>query len=179
MKTQIIGKNIEVTPAMKEHVEKKLGVLSKYVLIPEDTIARVLARTYKVGQKVEITIPTKFGILRSEVVHGDFYGAVELAIDKLEDQIRRQKTRIERKHRSHLTPSFAETIIEDTNTDEDIPVRTKTVFADEMSMDQAILEMELSGHNFYVYTDEETGDLSIVYKRREIGYGCLEVAYDQ
>ena len=94
MRFEIVGKNIEVTPAMRTKIEEKLSALDKYLLIDENTIARVLARVYPNSQKVEVTIPSRVGILRAEVVNDDFYAAVDLAIDKLEDQIRRQKTRL-------------------------------------------------------------------------------------
>ncbi|HCK88286.1 MAG TPA: ribosome-associated translation inhibitor RaiA, partial [Erysipelotrichaceae bacterium] len=94
MRIEIVGKNIEITDSMREKIEKKLSNLEKYLLIDPATTARVVARVYPNSQKVEVTIPTKVGILRAEVVNDDFYAAVDLAIDKLEDQIRRQKTRL-------------------------------------------------------------------------------------
>ena len=97
MRFEIVGKNIDVTPAMRAKIEEKLSALDKYLLIDENTIARVLARVYPNSQKVEVTIPSRVGILRAEVVNDDFYAAVDLAIDKLEDQIRRQKTRLNKK----------------------------------------------------------------------------------
>ena len=83
MRFEIVGKNVTVTPAMKEKIEKKISSLSKYLIINDDTIVRVVARVYPNSQKVEVTIPTKIGILRTEVVNDDFYAAVDLAIDKL------------------------------------------------------------------------------------------------
>lgn len=180
MKFTIQGKNIKVTEAMKEQIEKKLSTLEKYVLIPKDTTARVVARVYKKGsksQKVEVTIPTKVGILRTEVVHDDFYAALDLAIDKLEDQIRRQKTRLNKSHKEHLSKAFIaenEVLIEDEQ-EKELPVKTKTVTAETMSLDEAILQMELSGHSFYIYTDEETEKISVVYLRKTEGYGLIEV----
>ena len=106
MRFEIVGKNITVTSAMRDKIEAKLSVLDKYLLIDPDTIARVVARVYPGSQKVEVTIPTKVGILRAEVVDDDFYSAVDLALDKLEDQIRRQKTRLSRRHREHLANAF-------------------------------------------------------------------------
>lgn len=172
MRFEIVGKNITVTPAMKEKIETKFSALDKYLLIDPDTIARVVARVYPNSQKVEVTIPTKIGILRTEVVNDDFYAAVDLAIDKLEDQLRRQKTRLNRKHKEHLSKSFIEEVSEE---EEDIPVRTKTVVASTMTLDDAILQMELSGHSFYIYTDEETGEIAVVYLRNDGGYGLIEV----
>lgn len=174
MRFEIVGKNVTVTPAMREQIEKKLSSLSKYLLIDPDTVVRVVARVYPNSQKVEVTIPTKVGILRTEVVNDDFYAAVDLAIDKLEDQIRRQKTRLSKRHKEHLSEAFiqAETKDEEEN---DIPVRTKNVIANEMALDEAIMQMELSGHNFYIYKDEESQKIGVVYRRNSGGYGLIEV----
>ena len=95
MKVQIYGKNITVTPAIAEKIEKKLNHLEKYFIIDENVVANVVVRVYPNKQKIEVTIPTKFAVLRAEVVQDDLYAAIDLAIDKLEDQIRRQKTRSE------------------------------------------------------------------------------------
>ena len=175
MRFEIVGKNIEVSDAMKTSIEKKLSNLDKYLLINSDTIARVVARVYPDSEKVEVTIPTKVGILRAEVVENDFYAALDGAIDKLEDQIRRQKTRLSKKHREHLAKAFIEEAELAENPVNDIPVRTKTITADEMTLDDAIMQMELSGHNFYIYTDEESGRISVVYRRSSAGYGLIEV----
>ena len=177
MRFEIVGKNVTVTPAMKEQIEKKLSTLDKYLLIDPDTIARVVARVYPNAQKVEVTIPTKVGILRAEVVNDDFYAAVDLAIDKLEDQLRRQKTRLSKRHREHLAEAFINESEAEDN-EEDIPVRTKTVVADEMILDEAIMQKELSGHNFYIYKDEDSEKISVVYRRRNGGYGLIEVDED-
>ena len=104
MRFEIVGKNVEISDSMREQIEKKLSNMDKYLLIDPDTIARVVARVYPNSQKIEVTIPTKIGLLRTEVVNDDFYAAVDLAIDKLEDQIRRQKTRLSRRHKEHLAP---------------------------------------------------------------------------
>lgn len=177
MKYKIVGKNIEVTDSMKERVEKKLTVLDKYLLIDENTEARVLARVYqksKKEQKIEITIPTKVGTLRSEVTSSDFYEALDLAIDKLEDQLRKQKTRLYKHHKKHLSKEFIEEeVVEESN--EDIPIKTKSVQTDKLTIDEAVLQMELSGHNFYVFTNEDTGKHEIVYNRHSGGYGLIEV----
>lgn len=171
MRFEIVGKNVTVTDAMREKIEKKLQSLEKYLIISEDTIARVVARVYPNSQKLEVTIPTKVGILRTEVVHDDLYAAIDLAVDKLEDQIRRQKTRLNRRHKESLAESFIEEI---EGAEEDIPVRTKTIEATEMDLDEAIMQMELIGHDFFIYKDEETGNVSVVYHRRDGGYGLIE-----
>ena len=180
MRFEIVGKNISITDAMKERIEKKLSVMDKYLLIDPNTMARVVARVYPKTQKVEVTIPTKVGLLRAEVEAEDFYEALDLAIDKLEDQIRRQKTRLNRRHKEHLAKAFIneDLAAEAAKEEKDIPVRTKTVVAEEMDLDEAIMQMELSGHNFYIYTDEDSGRISVVYRRAVGGYGLLETEND-
>ena len=108
MKFEIVGKNVSITEAMRQKIERKLSFLDKYLLIDPETRARVVVRTYPLTQKIEVTIPTKVGILRTEVEHEDLYAAIDLAIDKLEDQVRRQKTRLSRRHREKLALSFVE-----------------------------------------------------------------------
>ena len=132
MRFEIIGKNISVTDAMREAIEKKLNGLDKYLLIDKDTVARVVVRVYPNTDKIEVTIPAKVGILRAEVEHDDLYAAIDLAVDKLEDQIRRQKTRLTRRHKDSLAQSF---LLEIENEEEkDIPVKTKgTVISKETS----------------------------------------------
>ena len=174
MRFEIVGKNVTITEAMRTQIEKKLSTLEKYLLIDPNTTARVVARVYPTSQKVEITIPTKVGILRTEVVDKDFYAAVDRAIDKLEDQVRRQKTRLSRRHKEHLATAFVnETEKEDEAND--IPVKTKSVTADVMDLDEAIMQMELSNHDFYIYTDDETGKVSVAYRRKDGNYGLIEV----
>lgn len=174
MRFEIIGKNIKVTEAMKKKIESKLAILDKYLIIDPNTIARVVARVYPNSQKVEVTIPTKIGLLRTEVVNDDFYAAVDLAIDKLEGQIRKQKTRLSRRHRDNLAQSFVNEA-EEEETNEEIPVRTKTITADVLDLDEAIMQMELSNHDFYIYTDVESGKTSVVYRRKSGSYGLIEV----
>ena len=171
MRFEIIGKNISVTPAMREKIEKKLSGLEKYLLIDEDTTARVVVRVYPNSQKIEVTIPTRVGILRTEVEQEDLYAAIDIAVDKLEDQLRRQKTRLSRKHRSSLAETFA---AEEIAEEPEIPVKTKTIKAEVMDLDEAIMQMELSNHDFYLYTDDESGKISVVYRRNSGGYGLIE-----
>lgn len=173
MRFEIVGKNVSVTEAMREQIEKKLSGLEKYLLIDENTLARVVARVYPKTQKIEVTIQTKVGILRTEVEHEDLYAAIDLAVDKLEDQIRRQKTRLNRRHKESLAENFIES---QAFAEEITPIKVKTIYADEMDLDEAVLQMELSGHsNFFIYTDEESKRLSVVYKRNDGKYAIIEV----
>ena len=175
MKVQIYGKNITVTPAIAEKIEKKLNHLEKYFIIDENVIANVVVRVYPNKQKIEVTIPTKFAVLRAEVVHDDLYAAIDLAIDKLEDQIRRQKTRLTRKNKEKLAYAFLETEELDEEYDEaDEVVKTKSIVPDNMELDEAIMRMEMLNHNFFIYRDDETKEIAVVYKRHDGGYGLIE-----
>ena len=174
MRFEIVGKNVSVTEAMRTRIEEKLSNLSKYLLIDPNTIARVVVRVYPNSQKVEVTIPTKVGLLRTEVVEKDMYAAIDLAVDKLEDQIRRQKTRLSRRHKEHLSKAFLEANEKTESETEAVPVKTKTIHAGVMSLDEAIMQMELSDHTFYIYTDEETEKTAVVYLRKDGSYGLIE-----
>lgn len=176
MKVNITGKNITVTQAIADKINKKLAILNKYFIIDDEDTANVLIRTYPNKQKIEVTIPTRFAILRTEVADDDLYKAIDRAIDKLEDQIRRQKTRIEKKkNHSPLSEAFIDVeLYEDAPMDEDEVVRTKSIVPAFMSLDEAIAKMELLDHDFFIYTDDETRKIAVVYRRREGGYGLIE-----
>ena len=167
MKVQIYGKNITVTPAIAEKIEKKLNHLEKYFIIDENVVANVVVRVYPNKQKIEVTIPTKFAVLRAEVVQDDLYAAIDLAIDKLEDQIRRQKTRLTRKNKEKLAYAFIEEeeIEEEFDDTDNELVRTKSLVPDTMELDEAIMRMEMLNHSFFIYRDDETKEIAVVYKR--------------
>ena len=176
MKIYIHGQNFKVTEALQQKIEHKLEFLSKYFLIYDDTRANVMLKVEPQMQKIEVTIFTKVGILRAEVAHEDLYAAIDLVIDKLEDQIVRQKTRLSRKHRSNLAESFVE--IERSTpeiSEDDVPVRTKTINPEPMDLEEAILRMEMLGHSFFIYFDKESDQYAVIYKRNEGGFGLIEI----
>ena len=173
MRFEIVGKNISVTEGMRTKIEEKLGFLDKYILIDPNVIARVVCRVYPNTQKIEVTIPTKVGILRAEVEHEDFYAAIDLAIDKLEDQIRRQKTRLSRRHKDSLAESFIEKDVKVLE-EEDIAVKTKTITPEKMDLEEAIMRMEMLGHSFFIYVDNENDEIAVVYRRNDGKYGLIE-----
>ncbi len=173
MKVNVRGKDLTVSQDMQERIENKLSFLDKYILIDEETTAQVKVKKHGNDIKLEIQIPTKVGYLRSEVVDHEIKNAIDKSIDKLEDQIRRQKTRLSRKHKEKLAKSFiAEE--EATTPATELPVRVKRVPLDEMDVEEAAMQMELSGHTFFVFRDSTTKIVSIVYKREEEGYGLIE-----
>ena len=170
----ISGKNIEVTPGLKDSVINKLGKLERY--FTPDTEIIVTLSVEKDRQKIEVTIPTKYAVLRAEVVHDDLYAAIDLAVDKLEDQIRRQKTRLTRKNKTKLAEAFVdhELLGDEYDESDDEVVRTKTIDPDLMDLDEAIMRMEMLGHSFFIYRDDETREIAVVYKRNDGGYGLIE-----
>ncbi len=174
MKVSIRGKNITVTPGIQEKVEKKLSKLDKY-FITKDVEAKVLVRTYPTGQKIEVTIPTEYVLLRAEEVNDDLYDAIDLVVDKLEGQIRKYKTRLSRKSKNNKLAFNIATLEElEDDGEEDVIVKTKTINPKPMDMEEAIMQMELIGHTFFVYLDTESNKVSVVYKRNNGGYGLLE-----
>lgn len=174
MKITLRGKNIEITEAIEEKVSEKLSKLDKYFIVSENVEAKVLVRTYPYGQKIEVTIPTEYVLLRAEVVDQDLYNAIDLVIDKLEGQIRKYKTRLNRKSKDNKLAFNLASIKPLEDEEEDVLVKTKTITPKPMDMEEAIMQMELIGHSFFVYRDTETDAISIVYRRNDGDYGLIE-----
>ncbi|MBM6842103.1 ribosome-associated translation inhibitor RaiA [[Clostridium] spiroforme] len=174
MKITLRGKNIEITDAIEKKVGDKLSKLDKYFIVSENVEAKVLVRTYPYGQKIEVTIPTEYVLLRAEVVEDDLYNAIDLVIDKLEGQIRKYKTRLNRKSKDNKLAFNIASIEPLEDEEEDVLVKTKTINPKPMDMEEAIMQMELIGHSFFVYRDTETDSISIVYRRNDGDYGLIE-----
>lgn len=176
MKINIVGKNITVTKALEDRITKKLKGLEKYFLIGEDDTAKVLLTSHPQKNKIEVTIPTKAAILRAETYDLDMYNAIDKVVDKLKDQIRRQKTRLESR-KDKATPlyeAFLDYDLLGEETPEDEYVKTKSVTPEPLSLDEAITRMDLLGHSFFIYLDDETGKPAVVYVRNDGGYGLIE-----
>ena len=175
MKYTVVGKNVEVTEAMKSVIQEKLKVLEKFFLVGEDVECRVLVRTYKVGQKIEVTIPTKVATLRAEVMDENIYNGVDAAVEKLAAQLRKAKAKMNRKNKEHLGTVLALDEIQEEKKDEkEILVKTKVIEVELMDLDQAITNMTMLGHDFYIYKDSENENFAVVYKRKNGGYGLIE-----
>ena len=174
MKVSIRGKNIALTEGIETKITKKLSMLDKYFIMSENVEAKVLIRTYPVGQKIEVTIPTEYVLLRAEVVDNDLYNAIDLVIDKLEGQIRKYKTRLSRKSKDNKLALNVASIEPLEHSEEDVIVKTKSISPKPMDMEEAIMQMELIGHSFFVYRDVETNEISVVYRRHNGGYGLIE-----
>lgn len=170
MEVLVRGNKIDITAAMKDYVKDKLSKLDKYTL--EDAKATVLVKIRNYSQKVEVTIPLKTLILRAEEESQDFYSAVDLVVNKLERQIRKNKSKIKKKEKTGIKEFNMDNIIEEPN-DEEV-VKRKKINIKPMSLDEAILQMELLGHNFYMYKDSDINSIALVYKRNDGGYGVIE-----
>ena len=173
MKISVRGKNIEITEAIESKISDKLSKLDKYFIVSDNVEAKVLCRVYTYGQKLEVTIPTEYVLLRAEVVDSDLYTAMDLVVDKLEGQIRKYKTRLSRKSKDNKL-AFNLSSIEDVETDDDVLVKVKSITPKPMDMEEAIMQMELIGHSFFVYRDAESDSISIVYRRNDGDYGLIE-----
>lgn len=174
MNINIVGKNISVTKALEDKITKKLNNLNKYFIIDENDTAKVLLTTYPTKQRIEVTIPTKFAILRAETSAPDMYTAIDQVMDKLKDQIRRQKTRIMNKKGHPLYEAFLDYDVMGNPIEGEEIVRTKTVHPEKLSLEEAIIKMDLLGHSFFIYTDDETDKVAVVYVRENGGYGLIE-----
>lgn len=179
MRFNIRGENIEVTPALREYVEKKISKLERYFTESIESNCHVNLRTYNDKKaKVEVTIPMPNLVLRAEEVHEDMYAAIDLISDKLERQIRKHKTKVNRKFREKGQMDAVFTLPDNEKPEEETPeleiVRQKRFDLKPMDSEEAILQMNMLGHNFFVFTNAETNLTNIVYRRKDGRYGLIE-----
>ncbi|PRR80779.1 Ribosome-associated factor Y [Clostridium liquoris] len=172
MRITVTGKNIEVTNALKNVVEKKLEKLDKY--FNPDVEAHATLSVQKNRQTIEVTIPFNGVILRGEESNEDMYASIDLVVDKLERQIKKQKTKLQkRNHGDSLKFQFIPDIEGKPSQDPKI-VKTKRFAIKPMSNEEAVLQMELLGHSFFVYESADSGEVNVVYKRKDGNYGLIE-----
>ena len=175
MKVTVIAKNIQLTPALKKMVEKKISKLDKYF---EPSIeAKATLSVQKNRQIVEVTIPFNGVILRCEECTEDMYKSIDMVEEKLVRQIRKQKTKLSRKYNQSLRFAEIATDLEEVEETKGKIVRTKTFAVKPMNSEEAVLQMELLGHNFFVYQDTDTNNISVLYKRKDGNYGLLDPEY--
>ena len=172
MRYTISGKNINITPGLKDAVESKLGKLECY--FSPDTEVQVTLSVEKGRQKIEVTIPVKGSIIRAEQDSNDMYVSIDLVEEIIERQIKKYKTKLIDKKQSAL--SFSEAFLqEEPEHEETIKiVKTKRFAMKPMDPEEACIQMELLGHNFFAFVNAETDDISVVYKRKGGTYGIME-----
>ena len=179
MKIKIFGKNIEVTEGIRSAVEEKIGKLDKY--FAGETRVDVTLSVNKNEQKVEVTIPVKGRIIRAEEISDDMYVSIDMVEETIERQLVKYKNKIIDKKKS-IKEAFTETYIEADYEDEDedkIKIKkTKRFGIKPMDPEEACVEMELLGHNFFVFLNAETEEVNVVYKRKGNTYGLIEPELD-
>ncbi len=170
MKITITGRKCSPRDSFKEHAEKKLAKIERF--FGADVEAKVTVTVEKSSQNVEITVNNNGMVFRAQERAENMNEALDRCVDTLIRQIRKNKTRLEKKLRSGNFEAFAE----DSNVSEEVEyelVRTKKVVVKPESVEEAILQMNLVGHQFYMFLDEETGLISVVYRRNDEGYGLI------
>lgn len=175
MKFIITGKNIEVTEGLKGAVQDKIGKLEKY-FTPE-TEVHVTLSVEKDRQKIEVTIPVKGSVIRSEQVSNDMYVSIDLVEEIIERQLKKYKNKLIDKQQS--ADFFRQDFIEKDYVDEEEIkiVRSKKFDIKPMYPEDACIQMELTGHNFFVFVNAETDQVNVVYKRKANTYGLIEPEY--
>ena len=172
MKFVIVGKNIEVTPGLRSAVEDKIGKLEKY--FTSETEAHVTLSVEKERQKIEVTIPVKGSIIRSEQVSNDMYVSIDLVEEIIERQLKKYKNKLVDQKQS--AGFFKQEFIDKEYMDEEEIkiIRSKKFDIKPMYPEDACIQMELLGHNFFVFQNAETEEVNVVYKRKGNTYGLIE-----
>ncbi len=160
------------TKSIKEYIESKLSKLDKYLSNGNYT-ATILTKKEGRSQKIEVTIPTDTFTLRNESVNDDLYAAIDNVVDKLERQIRKNKDKINKKNNKKVIEDF-ELILEDEFVEDETIVKRKSLELKPIDEEEAIIEMEMLGHNFFVYKDMYTNKICVLYKRKNGNYGIIE-----
>ena len=173
MKTTIVARKIELTAGLKEYIENKLTKLDKF--FDENSEAKITMSVEKNRQKIEATIYSRDTIYRAEQVTSDMYVTMDKIIDDIERQIRKHKTRLENRLKSG---AFNDMAVYETPVEEETEfkiIKKKSFTAKPMSDEEAILQMNLLGHSFFVFKNSETEQDNIVYKRKDGNYGIIEI----
>ncbi|HAE92271.1 ribosome hibernation-promoting factor, HPF/YfiA family [Tissierella praeacuta] len=174
MKLNFTGKNMEITDALRDVTEKKLGKLDKY--FQKDIEGNVTFSSEKNRKIIEVTINLPGTIIRAEESTDDMYVSIDKTVDVLERQIRKYKTKLQKRYKNNETIRFENVVPLPVEDDFEKPklVKRKRFGLKPMSSEEAILQMELLRHNFYVFLDSDNDEVSIVYKRKDGNYGLIE-----
>lgn len=173
MKTIVSGRNMSVTDALRDTIQSKLGKLDRFFY--RELEAQVTLSVEKNRHIIEVTIPFNGSILRAEEATEDMYRSIDGVVDKLTRQLGKQKNKLENRINRYETIRFENIKVdEEDDMEEARIVRTKRFLIKPMDPEEAVLQMELLGHNFFVFVDAETDDVNVVYKRRDGDYGLIE-----
>ena len=171
MRVSIVTKNTTATPAIKDMVEKKLSKVKKF--FDPEIEAKVKLSVQKNSQKVEVTIPFNGNILRAEESTDDMYKSIDLVVNKLERRIRKQRTKLSKRNNDSLRFPELNEAVGKVEEDNGKVVRTKRFIVKPMSAEEAILQMELLGHDFFVFKNVDEECMSVLYKRKDGNYGII------
>ena len=172
MEIVIRGDKIKVTQAINDYLRDKLSKLEKYIEDYDNVRATVVVKVKNHEQKVEVTIPLKKFILRAEESKEDLYAAIDVVVDKIERQIRKNKTKLQSKKIKER--DIAIDYVEDIDDEDNKVVKRKTIEVKPMSEEEAIIQMELLGHSVYLFKDATSSKPTLVYKREDGNYGVIE-----
>ncbi|MFZ3172102.1 MAG: ribosome-associated translation inhibitor RaiA [Carboxydocellales bacterium] len=170
MNINLRGKNVEVTDALKEYVQKRIGKLEKYLGILQEAQVTLVVERNK--HRVEVTIPVNGMIIRGEESSGDMYASIDLVFEKLEKQINKYRGKINKKLREPIAFEAGSPAPE--TIEEDEVVKTKRFAVKPMPLEEAIMQMNMLGHSFYVFSNAETEDVNVIYRRKDGKYGLIE-----
>jgi len=175
MKKNIRGDKLVVTDAIKAYIDEKIEKLQKY-FDSSDIEAKIVIRVSNNKQIIEVTIPTNKYTLRAEESHNDLYAAIDLVIDKLEGQIRKNKTKLNTRYKKETIIDFNFDVIdnyEDEEDEEEIIVKRKKIDLKPMDEEEAILQMELLNHDFFMFKNSEEECISVIYRRKDGKFGII------
>ncbi|MFC5700845.1 ribosome hibernation-promoting factor, HPF/YfiA family [Cohnella faecalis] len=184
MKYNIRGQRMEVTDALREYVERKLSRLERYFEAPPQSDVHVTLAVTKGQHAIEVTIPLTGVMLRAEEKREDMYASVDFVVDKLERQIRKHKTKVNRKlkqtgasrslFKEESGSGYGVATLAPEDDDEWQVIRTKRFNLKPMDVEEAILQMNMVGHNFYLFSNSDTKEVNVVYRRDDGRYGLIE-----
>lgn len=178
LKFNIRGENVDLTDAIRDYVTKRISKIEKFLEDNVDATAHVNLKVYKnKTYKVEVTIPLPYLTLRAEETSNDMYASIDLVTDKLERQIRKYKTKVNRKSREKglKNVEFVSGPDDEDTSDSLKIVRTKQISLKPMDSEEAVLQMDMLGHDFFIFEDSETNGTSVVYRRNDGRYGLIEI----
>ncbi len=174
MRYNIRGEKVEITSAIRSYIEDKIGKLDKYFENSSDLDANVVIKVRGKEQKIEITIPAMHYTLRSEESHDDLYAAIDLTVDKLERQIRKNKTKINSRIKRNVIQNFEMDLEDNFDEDNSSVLKRKKIDMKPMDEEEAILQMNMLGHSFFVFKNIDTNSVCVLYLRKDGNYGIIE-----
>ncbi len=179
MKINIRGKNVDVTPALEERVHKKLSKMNKF--FDDNAEIQVVLSVTREEHVIEVTVNYNSLIFRCEEATGDMYASIDQVVDKLEKQAKKYKTKTSRRHRKpgirKINEQMSTLQADEEDSDEPRIVRTKQFILKPMSVEEAVMQMDMLSHNFFVFNNSDTDTFSVVYRRKDGNFGLIEPGY--